>query len=399
MKKKGILLGLLSTIFIAGCSFTHAQEAEVPAVALANNTIETRIADDVEDAKKRDIGEVVKEIRHDKKQASKVVKLIDELPEEIATSHKEQIENTSKEYEDLTDKQKVRVTNTEDLENAKEKLRLEEEREEQERLEEEKRKEAEKLKEEKKEEETATQPVKQTQATQDLTTKEYTQPFSTFNNQEVTVGDYVTSGDGLHVENLRGTGTNGCSVYYSKITGKEPQITMGSAFSVPAMANSVGATVAINAGMGYSNGGVYYAYGDLYHGYSGHQSGDTLVLRNNGWLDDCWIDSNNVTTLGLKWAVKGLNCYTYNGQHTGYADCGVHPYSFIAQDYSGAYYIGAFSSASFSTMHASLKKLIPNIKLMYATEGGGMVKYVENGNLIFNGRGQDYRYSNAMIWF
>lgn len=200
-------------------------------------------------------------------------------------------------------------------------------------------------------------------------------------------------------QNLRAVATNGCDIYYSKITDKEPQITIGSAFSVPDKAREVGAAVAINAGMGYENGGVYYAYGELYHGYSGHQSGDTLVLKNNGWLDDCYVTSENVTTLGVKWAVKGLNCYTYDGEHTGYADCGVHPYSFIAQDYDGAYYVGAFSYASFSTMHSSLKKIIPNIKLMYATEGGGMVKYVENGDLIFNGRGQYHRYSNAMIWF
>lgn len=319
-----------------------------------------------------------------------------DIPHSIISQSINDIE--ASDVKNILEKKKEEEKRLAEEKRIEEKKRLAEEK----KAEEEKRlaEEAKKIEEEKKAEDVKKAEKKaEKKVEQDLSLKEYSQPFSTFNNTEVTVGDYVTSGTGLHVENLRATATNGCDIYYSKISGKEPQITIGSAFSVPDMARSVGATVAINAGMGYSNGGVYYSYGDLYHGYSGHQSGDTLVLRNNGWLDDCWIDSNNVGDLGLRWAVKGLNCYTYNGNHTGYADCGVHPYSFIAQDYAGAYYVGAFSGASFSTMHKSLKNIIPNIKFMYATEGGGMVKYVENGDLIFNGRGQYHRYSNAMLWF
>ena len=198
---------------------------------------------------------------------------------------------------------------------------------------------------------------------------------------------------------LRATATNGCNIYYSEIEGAEPKIKItGGSFNAHSMAKDLGAKCAVDAGMIYGVG-TYYSYGKLWCASNDYQSGDTLVLRNNGWLDSVYTTSGNIHNLGVKWAIKGLNVYTKDGKRTVYADCGTNPYSFIAQDYSGNYYIGAFSNASFTVMHNSLKRIIPNLKFMYATEGGGHSKYIENGKLVLNGRGQTYRTTPGLIYF
>ena len=222
------------------------------------------------------------------------------------------------------------------------------------------------------------------------------QAFSDPDNQDATVGSYVNNG------NYSITHYNANGLYYTKATGTEPQLTItGGNFNAHSMANSVGAKAAIDAGMGYGNGN-FYSYGKMWTNYRGNNEGNTLVLRTNGYLDSCHVNSGNVGRLGLRWAVKGLITLTYNGTNPGYinSDGTSSCWSFIVQDYSGAYYIGSTPSNMTKTaLRNKLHATIPNIRFAYATEGGGHVKYIRNGNLIVNGHGQTSRTTPGLIWF
>lgn len=214
------------------------------------------------------------------------------------------------------------------------------------------------------------------------TTQTSKQAFTHSDNTDPTVGPYTNGGK----YSISHHYSNGC--YYTRVTGAEPQLLLTGGSHIgefSTVARNNGAKAAIDAGMVFGNGN-YYAYGKMYTNYWGNNEGNTLVLRTNGLLDSCHVNSNTIGKIGARWAIKGLITMVYNGKVTNdvlNAPAAYNPasnYSFIAQDYSGAYYIGACKDSIVkSTLAYRLKSAIPNLRFAYCSEGGGHVRYTREG--------------------
>lgn len=229
---------------------------------------------------------------------------------------------------------------------------------------------------------TTAKPATTTTITTTSTTNTAKQAFSHSDNTDPTVGGYTNGGSYSVTHHY----ANGC--YYTKVTGTEPQLHVTGGAHIgefSTVAKNVGAKAAIDAGMVFGDGN-YYAYGKMYTNYWGNNEGNTLVLRTNGLLDSCHVNSNTIGKLGVRWAIKGLITMVYNGNVTNdviNAPAAYNPaskYSFIAQDYNGAYYIGACNDSILkSTLGYRLKSIIPNLRFAYCSEGGGHVRYTRAG--------------------